>query len=47
VVAFEAGDDTEDNEEVAARNTLERGLAWARRSFDELILLVTSVSFVA
>jgi hypothetical protein len=38
------GDDTEDNEEVAARNTLERGLNWARRTFDELILPATSVS---
>jgi hypothetical protein len=45
--AFESGDDTEDNEEVAARSTLERGLEWARRAFDELILPSTSVSFPA
>jgi hypothetical protein len=42
---FEAGDDTEDDEEVAACNTLERGLEWACRAFDELILPSTSVSF--
>jgi hypothetical protein len=41
--ASEHGDD----EEVAACNTLERGLNWARRAFDELILLATSVSFFA
>jgi hypothetical protein len=40
------GVDSEDNEEVAARNTLERGMTWARRAFDELILLATSVSFL-
>jgi hypothetical protein len=45
--AFKAGDDTEDDEEVAACNTLERGLEWAHRSFDELILPSTSVSFLA
>jgi hypothetical protein len=45
--AFEAGDDTEDDEEFAACNTLERGLAWVRCTFDELILPVTSVSFLA
>jgi hypothetical protein len=39
------GVDSEDDEEVAARNTLERGLTWARRAFDELILPATSVSF--
>jgi hypothetical protein len=38
------GDDSEDDEEVAARNTLERGLNWVRRAFDELILPATSVS---
>jgi hypothetical protein len=43
--AFGAGDDAEDDEEAAACNTLERGLAWARRKFDELILPATSVSF--
>jgi hypothetical protein len=40
-----SGDDTEDDEEVAARNTLERGLNWVHRAFDELILPATSVSF--
>jgi hypothetical protein len=35
---FEAGNDAEDDEEVTACNTLERGLEWARRAFDELIL---------
>jgi hypothetical protein len=44
--AFGAGDDAEDDEEAAACNTLERGLAWARRKFDELILPATSVSFL-
>jgi hypothetical protein len=44
---FEAGDDTENDEEAAMCNTLERGLAWARRAFDELILPATSVSFLA
>jgi hypothetical protein len=38
------GVDSEDDEEVAACNTLERGLTWARRAFDELILPTTSVS---
>jgi hypothetical protein len=42
---FEAGNDAEDDEEVAACHTLERGLEWARRSFNELILPSTSVSF--
>jgi hypothetical protein len=45
--AFEFGDDAEDDEEVAARNTLVRGLAWARRTFDVLILPATSASFLA
>jgi hypothetical protein len=45
--SFKAGDDTEDDEEVAACNTLERGLEWAHRAFDELILPTTSVSFLA
>jgi hypothetical protein len=44
---FEAGDDTEDDEEAAACNTLERRLVWARRAFGELILPATSVSFLA
>jgi hypothetical protein len=42
----ESGDDTEDDEEDAAHNTLERGLNWARRAFDELILPATSVSLL-
>jgi hypothetical protein len=41
-----SGDDIEDDEEVAAHNTLERGLNWVRRAFDELILPATSVSFL-
>jgi hypothetical protein len=45
--AFKAGNDAEDDEEVAARNTLEPRLEWARRAFDELILPTTSVSFLA
>jgi hypothetical protein len=40
------GDDFEDEEEVAAHNTLERGLNWARCAFDELIFPATSVSFL-
>jgi hypothetical protein len=40
------GVDSEDDEEVTARNTLERGLTWARHTFDELILPATSVSFI-
>jgi hypothetical protein len=47
VAAFEAGDDVEDDEEAAMCNTLERGLAWARLAFDELILPAKSVSFLA
>jgi hypothetical protein len=43
--AFESGDDAEDDKEIAVRNTLERGLKWARRAFYELILPATSVSF--
>jgi hypothetical protein len=42
--AFELGDDAEDDEEAAARNTLEHGLNWARHAFDELILPATSAS---
>jgi hypothetical protein len=45
--AFAGDDDAKDDEEAAACNTLERGLVWARRAFDELILPVTSVSFLA
>jgi hypothetical protein len=36
--------DSEGEEEAAARHTLERGMTWARRAFDELILPATSVS---
>jgi hypothetical protein len=32
------GADSEDDKEVAARNTLERGMTWVHRAFDELIL---------
>jgi hypothetical protein len=45
--AFEAGDDAEDDEEVAVCNTIECGLEWAHHAFDELILPSTSVSFLA
>jgi hypothetical protein len=38
--------DSEDNEEAAAHHTLERGMTWVRRAFDELILPATSVSFL-
>jgi hypothetical protein len=38
--------DSKDDEEAAARNTQERGMTWARRAFDELILPATSVSFL-
>jgi hypothetical protein len=37
--------DSDDDEEVAARHTLERGMTSVRRAFDELILPATSVSF--
>jgi hypothetical protein len=40
----ELGDDVENDEEVAARNTLECRLNWAHRTFDELILPTTLVS---
>jgi hypothetical protein len=40
------GADSEDDEEVATRNTLVRGMTWARHAFDELILPSTSVSFL-
>jgi hypothetical protein len=43
----ESGDDSEDDEEAAARNTLEHGLNWAHRAFDELILPATSMSLLA
>jgi hypothetical protein len=38
--------DSEGDEEVAAHHTLERGMTWARRAFDELILSAISVSSV-
>jgi hypothetical protein len=38
--------DSEDGEEATARHTLERGMTWARRAFDEPILPATSVSFL-
>jgi hypothetical protein len=41
-----SGDDIKDYEEVAACNTLECGLNWARHTFDELILPATSVSLL-
>jgi hypothetical protein len=47
VAAFEADDNTKDDEEAAACNTIVRGLERARRAFDELILPSTSVNFVA
>jgi hypothetical protein len=47
VAAFEVDDDTEDDKEAATCNTLERRLAWARRAFDELILPMTLVRFLA
>jgi hypothetical protein len=37
--------DSEDDEEVALRHTLESGMTWAHRAFNELILPATSVSF--
>jgi hypothetical protein len=36
--------DSEGDEEATARHTLECGMTWARRAFDELILPTTSVS---
>jgi hypothetical protein len=38
--------DSEDYKEAATRHTLERGMTWACRAFDELILPATSVSFL-
>jgi hypothetical protein len=40
------GIDSEDDEEVAACNTLERRMTWARCAFNELILPTTTVSFL-
>jgi hypothetical protein len=42
-----SGDVFEGDEEVVARNTLECGLNWACRTFGELILPATLVSFLA
>jgi hypothetical protein len=36
--------DSEGEEEATTRDTLERGMTWAHRAFDELILPATSVS---
>jgi hypothetical protein len=44
--AFKVGNDAEEDEKAAACNTLEHGLEWVRRAFDELILPATSVSFL-
>jgi hypothetical protein len=41
---FEVDNDAEEDAESTTCNTLERGLAWARRAFDELILPATLVS---
>jgi hypothetical protein len=38
--------DFKDDEEAAACHTLECGMTWARRAFDELILPATSASFL-
>jgi hypothetical protein len=38
--------DSEGDEEVTTRNTLERGMTWARHAFNELILPTTLVSFL-
>jgi hypothetical protein len=38
---------SEDDEKAAARHTLEHGMTWAHRAFDELILPATSVSFLS
>jgi hypothetical protein len=46
VAASRSSDVSKDDDEVVARNTLERGLNWAHRAFDELILPATSVSFL-
>jgi hypothetical protein len=44
--AFEVGDDVKEDEEATACNTVEHGLEWVRRAFDELILPATLVSFL-
>jgi hypothetical protein len=38
--------DSEDDKEAAAHQTLESGMTWERRAFDELILPATLVSFL-
>jgi hypothetical protein len=43
-VTFGLDDDSDDDEEVVARHTFERGMTWVRCAFDELILPATSVS---
>jgi hypothetical protein len=43
-IAFEADTFSDEDEETAACRSLERGLLWARRAFDEHILPVTTVS---
>jgi hypothetical protein len=46
VDSSEVGNEAKDDEESTACNTLKGGLAWARRTFDELILPATSVCFL-
>jgi hypothetical protein len=43
---FEADASIDNDEECAAHRSLERGLLWARRAFDELILPTTMVSIL-
>jgi hypothetical protein len=45
-VATSGHADSEDEEEAATCHTLECGMTWARRAFDELILPTTSVSYL-
>jgi hypothetical protein len=44
VVAFEADVNADEDEESATCHSLERGLLWAHRVFDKLILPATTVS---
>jgi hypothetical protein len=44
--AFEADASIDEDEESAACRSLERGLLWAHRTFDELILPTTTVSLL-
>lgn len=46
VATFEVDASVDEDEESAARRSLEHGLLWARRAFDELILPTTSVSLL-